>query len=573
MRDLGIPGIAPARWGTHFSLLYENSRDLFAVLAGYFATGLRNNEQCLWIAADARAAVAAEQGFLTEYPGLADALQSGQLDIRLATDWYACSAGLDSDRVLGHWFDYEQAALQRGFEGVRAAGDTTWLRSVLWSDFAAYQQRLRAGLVQTRVICLCAYSLAYRTAAQAIEVVNASALTLSRDQDRWKPVQGQPASGAHGWPCHDSIDDKNRQETASPDETASLQQAGSSQEKQDAEYRRLVQMLPVGVLIGRANRVEYHNMHAASVLGYASSQALSRVPLLEHIAQPGRESIELKFAALKAGQSIDPGFEPVQLIRADGATVDVEAAVIPLRCQDGLRKQLVFRDMTEAVRMQKQLEAANVSLKALSKRLIDVQETERASLARELHDEVGQLLTAMKIHTQSLKNRIGMTAQQSLDGLLGLVDRTLKEVRDLSAMLRPPQLDQLGLVAAVRWQLDTVFCGQGPQVVLCADALPVRPAPAVELAAFRIVQESITNIIRHADATAVRVDIRGDDDQLVVQVSDDGSGFDPQALRAHDSVGLAGMQERAILAGGALEIVSRPQAGTYVHAHFPLVQA
>jgi signal transduction histidine kinase len=117
-----------------------------------------------------------------------------------------------------------------------------------------------------------------------------------------------------------------------------------------------------------------------------------------------------------------------------------------------------------------------------------------------------------------------------------------------------------------------LFADHGPDVTLLSDELASRPSPGIEMAAFRIVQESITNILRHAHATAALVEIRCYDGHLHVQITDDGEGFDPHALRSARSVGLTGMRERAMLAGGELDIVSKPSTGTQVSAVFPLMQ-
>ncbi|WP_075583121.1 MEDS domain-containing protein [Caballeronia grimmiae] len=671
-RDTGVPAIGPAGWGTHFCQFYKKPADLLTILTPYFAAGLRNNEQCLWITTDANTVETSRRGLLDVAPELAEKVDAGQLDIRPAHEWYGGNSAFDGPRVVQQWLDYEKAALQRGFDGVRVTGDTAWLDSSRWSDFARYEESLNSSLANAKILCLCTYCLDRCTASDSLDIVEAHSLALVCRKGGWTAAQimpladarqaiddahdqrkslseatrlsglisweldaaGEdivwtnatrawtdsppsiPLAGLHrylrplqaiqlekavraseetgspidmsvtvalkrgrslhldvkGGRCYTGPNDTRKRVVGTIENVTRRREAELIRQQQEAEYRRLVEMLPVGVLIGRDNRVEYNNVHATSILGYQSARDVRALPLLAHIAQPARESIEMKFAALRAGRSIDPGFEPAQLIRADGSTIEVEAAVIPLRGQDGLRKQLVFRDMTDAVHMREQLQTANTSLKALSKRLIDVQETEKAALARELHDEVGQLLTAIKIHSQSLRNRVDGDLGERCDRLLTIADRALKEVRDLSAMLRPPQLDQLGLVAAVRWQLSTLFADHGPDVTLLSDEFASRPSPGIEMAAFRIVQESITNILRHAHATAALVEIRCYDGHLHVQITDDGEGFDPHALRSARSVGLTGMRERAMLAGGELDIVSKPSTGTQVSAVFPLMQ-
>jgi signal transduction histidine kinase len=220
-------------------------------------------------------------------------------------------------------------------------------------------------------------------------------------------------------------------------------------------------------------------------------------------------------------------------------------------------------------------------LQALSQRLVDAQETERLRIARELHDVIGQALTAVKINlqaTQRLLDHTDATAriEQNLERVVANVDHTLQQVRDLSVDLRPALLDDLGLVPAVRWYLDRQSQQGNFVAQFSADpGLERRLPPHLEIACFRIVQEALTNVMRHAQAQRVNIEMHERHKQLILHVIDDGVGFDvQQALRdtAHGaSLGLLGMQERATLVGGKLEIVSMQEHGTTVSVRIPLL--
>ncbi|HWY77283.1 MAG TPA: PAS domain-containing protein [Verrucomicrobiae bacterium] len=228
--------------------------------------------------------------------------------------------------------------------------------------------------------------------------------------------------------------------------------------------------------------------------------------------------------------------------------------------------------MAEEVSVRKRVEEA---LQTLSHRLLELQETERRHLARELHDEIGQGLTALKINLQAVQ-RLGEAAQfapRLLDSI-GIVDRILKQVRDLSLDLRPSMLDDLGLCAALRWYADQQGQRAGLRIQFACADLDTRLEPAVETACFRVAQEALTNVVRHARASKVLVRLETDGPSLHLAVCDDGAGFDPEKLRRHpdpDSrLGLLGMEERASLIGGRIEFRSAPRQGTEVHAWFPL---
>jgi PAS domain S-box-containing protein len=205
------------------------------------------------------------------------------------------------------------------------------------------------------------------------------------------------------------------------------------------------------------------------------------------------------------------------------------------------------------------------ALEALSSRLLEVQEEEKRRLARELHDDVGQRLTALKliigrIHPDTASSQAKQMAEE-----------TLSRVRDLSQGLAPPMLEDLGLLHALLWHVERFEAQTRIKVTFRHSALDRRFPPEVELSAFRIVQESLTNIARHAGTSSARLHVWANDQRLGVEIEDDGEGFDPKARRAAPSVGLTGMRERVRLAGGRLTLRSAPGEGTAIAAVFPLV--
>ena len=220
------------------------------------------------------------------------------------------------------------------------------------------------------------------------------------------------------------------------------------------------------------------------------------------------------------------------------------------------------------------MQEANLRLQSLSSRMLEVQESERRHIARELHDEIGQALTAVKLHLQSAMRRCGPEARQPLEECVLITDQALDQVRNLSLNLRPSQLDDLGLVAALRWQIGRQAAASGLHTEFEADELNERLDATLETACFRFVQEAMTNVVRHAQARNAWIEARRNDDRLRVSVRDDGRGFDVAAATreaiARGSLGLLGMQERVGLAGGRLNVSSRPAEGTTIVAEFPL---
>jgi two-component system sensor histidine kinase UhpB len=251
-----------------------------------------------------------------------------------------------------------------------------------------------------------------------------------------------------------------------------------------------------------------------------------------------------------------------------GDVLDVEAVSHRVMWRGRAARLVVITDITERLRTQRALEQAHERLRALSRRLLEVQEQERRRLARDLHDDIGQALTALKIQLES---------HARPEDCVDTVRHTLERVRQLSLSLRPSQLDDLGLVAALRSHLDR----QARVAGLAAHA-DLRDAPRdlageTETACFRVAQEAINNVVRHAQAKNVWVRLYEAGGRLALSVRDDGAGFDLEAARrsaaAGASLGLISMEERIAVAGGSLELNSAPGGGTTVLAMFPLARA
>jgi signal transduction histidine kinase len=223
--------------------------------------------------------------------------------------------------------------------------------------------------------------------------------------------------------------------------------------------------------------------------------------------------------------------------------------------------------------------AASEQSHVLSTRLLEVQEAERRHLARELHDEVGPALSAVKINLQMLKRQpemVGTAGRRVDDGLL-IVDRLLQVVRQMSLDLRPSILDDLGLAAALRWYVGAQAERSGLSAEVVTEGVPDDLPGAIATTAFRIVQEAVTNVVRHASARRLQVRAALAGAQLDLVVADDGVGFDVAAARrqalAGRSLGLLGLSERAELAGGRTAVESAPGRGTTVRAWLPLSPA
>jgi len=207
---------------------------------------------------------------------------------------------------------------------------------------------------------------------------------------------------------------------------------------------------------------------------------------------------------------------------------------------------------------------------------VELQETERSEIARELHDEIGQLLTGLKLMIASSAKRDGRENGPSSphaadhDEMAAIVNELIGRLRDLSMNLRPPMLDEIGLVSTLQWHFERYTSRTKVHVSFVESIHASRFPEEVEIAAFRIVQEALTNAARHADVETVHVEVEDDGENLKLLIEDKGKGFDPRTAISHRSAGIIGMQERAHLVGGHLTLESAIGVGTQLAVVLPL---
>ena len=265
--------------------------------------------------------------------------------------------------------------------------------------------------------------------------------------------------------------------------------------------------------------------------------------------------------------------------RKDGLRLPVEISVKRLDEQydiwtiTDITKQEIAEKERE--RLFRKLSDSQDRMRTLSRRLIEVQENERGIIARELHDEIGQILTAVKIDIQSAytftkSNKI----KNQLNSCVELVEHALSDIRNLSLNLRPSILDDLGLIPALRWYLDKQAQRAGIKAKFKTDNIRNKLIPELEITCYRIIQEALNNVIKHSNAKNVNIELWIENKNLHMQITDDGKGFDVNMAKMNAieglSIGILGIQERAELVGGWLDIYSSPGAGTKIYAIFPL---
>ena len=273
------------------------------------------------------------------------------------------------------------------------------------------------------------------------------------------------------------------------------------------------------------------------------------------------------------------GFE-CQLKRSDGSTFPASISIRSIEDDDGQIKYLdgIVEDITERKKAEQEQKVSGSRLRALSVKLQEVEEANRKEIARELHDRVGQSLTALNINLNILHNQLRPDQLEKVNTRLmdsiDLVEETTVNIRDVMAELRPQVLDDYGLAASLRWFRERFFKRTGIQIELeTATIEETRFPEMVETALFRIMQEAFNNVVKHARATTISVTAVKDAESISVTIIDDGQGFDMSANSSSQDLqhwGIVNMRERAEALGGQFQIESELGNGTWLRVEIPI---
>jgi PAS domain S-box-containing protein len=315
-----------------------------------------------------------------------------------------------------------------------------------------------------------------------------------------------------------------------------------------------------------SQRVILYNRAAERIFGWSAEEMLGQP--LERLVPPRLRAAHAqhmrRFAATGASSRRMGGTTVVYGLRRNGEEFPVDASISQLDTPQGRLYTVTVRDVTDRERTRR-------DLAAFAAEVASAREQEKARIARELHDELAQSLTAMKMDVswarQNLDRREEVAAR--LAGALEMIDAAVGATRRIAADLRPPVLDDLGLVAAVEWLVHNFEERQHVACLLDLDRdLDLQEPHATAL--FRMLQEALANVAKHAHPAHVEVHLRREREGVCLSVQDDGAGFSPSDPRKPASLGLVGLRERAQLLRGTLTIVSAPGQGTRVEAHVPV---
>ena len=321
-----------------------------------------------------------------------------------------------------------------------------------------------------------------------------------------------------------------------------------------------------------AGRVRFWSRGAEGVFGYTAEEMLGQsIAILYPDAEDARQNLPGDLQrALSGGDASGES----RRRRKDGSIVWIDSKRVVLRDASGtaIGVLAVARDINERKRASEELQASHEQLRELARRLRSVREQERAVMARQIHDELGQTLSALHLDVAWLRARLAddVVLEDKARSMAALIETSIGRVRTLATELRPAVLDSLGLLAAIEWETQQFTRRtEIPCSLELASELPVVDADR-SIDVFRILQEALTNVARHAGAHRVMVRLESRRGELVLAVQDDGRGITATEIASPQALGLVGMRERALLWDGAVEWRAPQDGGTVVELRLPL---
>ncbi len=355
-----------------------------------------------------------------------------------------------------------------------------------------------------------------------------------------------------------------------------VREAARALQESEERFRAVFESSPIGIALvdTSTQRLIQANRSFLDLIGY-SREELTGLTVAD-ITHPDdwtreQESIDRRLGGTATSYSFEKRY-----VRKDGTIRDVIVVGEVLRLGSGGAPFAVasVMDITERKKAEREVAESRENLRLLARRADEAREDERTTIARELHDRVGQTFTALKFDVDRLRKIVLQSdagVASLLDTMQSLLDEGADDVRRISSELRPGALDDLGLAGAIEWQLDQVRSRTGIDFTLTTgDACEFAQADAGRtVALFRVFQELVTNIVRHAGATRIDVSLKREDGSCVLTVADDGCGIDARKVGERSSLGIVGMQERLLPYNGELHLQGAPGAGTVARVVMP----
>jgi PAS domain S-box-containing protein len=589
LRKTGIGILGDLPWGTHVCHFYETKQDLLDVLIPYFQAGLENNEFCVWAVLDPLNEEEAKSALAHVFPQADRRIAAGDIEIVPYDQWYLPGGSFDVERVLGAELERLSQALARGYAGMRLNGNEAWLTKSDWTNFRQYEEKLDQLIVGQPMMVLCSYPLAAAKAGLTFDIARIHQLAIAKRQGRWEVIETAEIQQAKAEikKLNEELEQRVRERTRELEvineslraEVKERQNAEEALRLSEERSRRYFELGLIGMAITSPTKgiLEVNN-YICEMLGYERSELLQMS--WEDLTHPDDLGADLaRFNRVLAGE-IDGYTIDKRFLRKDGRVIDSTISVKCVRRADGSVDYFVafLQDFTARKQAEQRIKVTNEQLRALSESLQRVREEESTRIAREIHDELGSALSGLKWDLEGLDRTIPESAdisqssalREKIGAMQQRIHTTIDAVRRIASELRPSILDDLGLVEAMEWQAERFQARTGIRTHVVSSVETVDLNAQQSTAVFRIFQEALTNVLRHSEATRVDIQVEEEPGWLRITIQDNGRGITDAQKSAAQSLGLLGMQERARLAGGSIEISGEEGKGTVVTMRVPL---
>lgn len=569
LRDTGISVLGAMPWSTHVSLFYENRTDLLDVVVPFFKAGIEGGELCVWIPPDPNGQKDGERALRRAVPGFDDHLARRDFRIVSAEEFYHPEATLDINVLVNQWHELADQARKKGYVGMRAIEDETWLLSYDWRAVCDFEEAFHDRVRARPILIICAYPIAQRGAAELLDSARAHHLVLARRRGSWDVLEtpSLKRTKAEIQRRSDDLQQRVADRTKQLERSQAYLVAGE----------RLSHSGSFGVDV-RTGEFNYVSTESLRLFGFKSGGSLPRrAEFLDRIHPDDRPKVEADIqTAIVERRDTESEF---RVVLPDGHTRYLHSNRHPVLDEAGRVVEVLGTDIdiTErklaATKLAKARRAARE--RTLEARFAAALE-ERTRLAREIHDSLLQGVTGIALQLRATLPRLRGAPSGVVDSLRAVVElaeATIRDARRAVWDMRAPSLVQKGLPSAleeaVRRAAGDVklrFDIEGKSRALPSDA---------EDTIFRVGQEAVLNALKHGDAQTVNVTLTYKPRSARLVVTDDGRGFNvAQAFRAYAGRwGLLGMRERADRIGATLTIRSTPRRGTTIDLRVPIAGA
>jgi PAS domain S-box-containing protein len=582
-RETGISEVGDVPWGTHFCLFYETRDDLLDILIPYFTTGLENNEFCVWLVfepfdeEEARAAVRA---------GVPDGdrrLRAGDIEIIPHKEWYLRDGQFDLERVIRSWEAKLGQALQQGYSGMRVNCNGVWLTGNARQTLSEYEGWLHGMIAGQRILVLCSYPLDRAKASEMFDIANAHQFAIARRHGEWDMVETPELRETKrevkrlNAQLEQRVAERTRELMARNEELTieidERRRAEGELTRKKEILQKIFDQIPLMISFFDAEgRLEMVNREWERLRGWSLTELQDQNLDILAVSYPDPKDLRRvrEFIEESSGE-----WKDFKIRVKDGRLIN--ASIADVRLSDGTLVS-IGQDITERKRTEERLRATSEQLRALTASLTSAREEEGIRIAREIHDELGSVLTSLRWELENLDGLVSeftdpreqQILRKKTGVMMDLTDTTIGVVRRIASELRPSVLDELGLVEAIEWQAQQFQTRTGITCNFRCTLEGLDLSDEQSTAVFRIFQESLTNVLRHAQATEVEVRIMRDDGNIILTITDNGRGISDEQILGPDSLGLLGMRERAHLIGGEIDIAGTPGIGTSVTVRVPI---